>query len=435
MSSNPTYREFERLCAQQPTTELTLAHVRKIVLYQTRGLCAVDKLINTDDGSMRNIRAVCAATAPDIPTSIRFWKRWQKDMDANVAKLMAQETREMKRSVLLSKEAATLSTMTSAYRSEKHGALSSFRVAVVESFKTRAIHFFRWDGTCRSSAEEICRALHRYPSTKRGMALKWKVVLGLGVAATVLTVAGSYAAHRIRAATSKDAQPSSPLPDDETPARRRQALEEFLALADQLRLHGHYSGIKPVQSASSLWDTHYSLYSLGELKAAYQKWIGGGCIADFAPEMHRYQFVLKDDHARITTIYKDHVKLHNMPVGTEYQLHGEDGHGERVSSLYGGLRSRHVFQSNLRNLAPEYQHITYSSDSASHTRPDFDYGPLLAVMKRDMEHDLKIIRGLQELLTERLPEYNFRLLDDKGHVSDKPTTPRRHLTWKKSSSS
>lgn len=187
--STTAKNEFVRLCAMQPATDMTLANIRKIVLYQTQGLCPVHKLIDVNDGSMRNAKSVCAATAEDVKSRRQFWRSWRTSMDQHVHKLMMREqTALSKQRMLTALQMSRLEALIAAHHS--HQNLAAFRLAILESaspaFSVRAIHFFRWDGNCRSSPEEIQRAMMRYASTKQGMSLAWKVALGVTLAASVL---------------------------------------------------------------------------------------------------------------------------------------------------------------------------------------------------------------------------------------------------------
>ena len=100
-------------------------------------------------------------------------------MDQHVEKLVAQEhatfpSKRMLNTLQMSKLESFITT---------HGSIAIFRLAILKStspsFDVRAIHFFRWDGTCRSSPQEIKKAMARYASTKKGMATAWKVVHGV----------------------------------------------------------------------------------------------------------------------------------------------------------------------------------------------------------------------------------------------------------------
>ena len=183
-SHKAAHYEFARLCASQPASEITLANIRAIVLYQTQGLCAVHKLMDADTGTVLGVKAVCSATASDVRSRRFFSKNWRASMDQHVEKLMAQEHTTLPSKCMLT----PLQILT--LKSFGHKSLAIFRLAILEStsppFDVRAIHFFRWDGTCRSSPEEIKKAMARYSSTKKGMATAWKVVLGVAVAAAVL---------------------------------------------------------------------------------------------------------------------------------------------------------------------------------------------------------------------------------------------------------
>lgn len=181
--------EFVRLCAMQPATDMTLANIRKIVLYQSQGLCPVHKLVDVNDGSMRNAKSVCAATAEDVKSRRHFWRSWRTSMDQHVHKLMMREqTALSKQRMLTALQMSRLEALIAKHHG--HQNLAAFRLAILESaspaFSVRAIHFFRWDGNCRSSPEEIQKAMMRYASTKQGMSLAWKVALGVTLAASVL---------------------------------------------------------------------------------------------------------------------------------------------------------------------------------------------------------------------------------------------------------
>lgn len=186
-SHKAAHYEFARLCASSPASEVTLANIRAIVLYQTQGLCPVHKLMDADNGTVLGVKAVCSATASDVKSRRSFWRNWRASMDQHVEKLMAQEHTTLPGKGMLSP--LQMSTLDALITSKS---LAMFRLAILEStsppFDVRAIHFFRWDGTCRSSPEEIKKAMARYASTKKGMATAWKVVFGVAVAASVLAV-------------------------------------------------------------------------------------------------------------------------------------------------------------------------------------------------------------------------------------------------------
>ena len=201
-SHKAAHDEFARLCASQSASEVTLANIRAIVLYQTQGLCSVHKLMDADTGTVLGVKAVCSATASDVRSRRFFSKNWRASMDQHVEKLMAQEHTTLPGKCMLN----PLQMLT--LKSFSHKSLATFRLAILEStsppFDVRAIHFFRWDGTCRSSPEEIKKAMARYSSTKKGMATAWKVVLGVAVAASVLAAGAAVASRNPSVSATQD---------------------------------------------------------------------------------------------------------------------------------------------------------------------------------------------------------------------------------------
>jgi hypothetical protein len=260
--------EFARLCAMEPTTDLTLANIRKIVLYQTQGLCPVYKLIDVNNGSVRNTKSVCAATADDVKGRWQFWRSWRTSMDQHVAKLMMQDqTAHSKKRMLTPLQMYRLEVLIAAHHSHKN--LAAFRLAILESaspaFSVRAIHFFRWDGTCRASPEEIQTAMVRYASTKQGMSLAWKVALGVTVAASALAATTARVMHE------REVPVSPPLTEDEFIRLR---VVRYNEIADKLRLVGRmHSHRRFPHYANAEEMRHEMIRQVERLDAMADQWI------------------------------------------------------------------------------------------------------------------------------------------------------------------
>lgn len=175
-------KSFEDLCDAQ--NSLTVDQARKIVLSVTEGLCPATFLVNSA-GRPLDMLSICAKThalvAQNSPTSTTY------DLETNARNLTASETKAMDEVCRkeTTKEGLMLQRMM-----ETHRTLPRYRKEIVKTLKdeVKAIHFFRWDGSCRSSVDEIRWALCYYPSTKKRMDTTKKVLLSLikGVAAVGL---------------------------------------------------------------------------------------------------------------------------------------------------------------------------------------------------------------------------------------------------------
>jgi hypothetical protein len=185
-------QKFEALC--QDDQELNAALARQIVLAKTNGMCDPSLLLNDEDGTVLNLRRLCKNTESIVKK--RSWS-WKKEISLDD---FAQAMMNKEDGMSLNRRAKILSTF-----SQNHKDVSSLRSALLRNstHKTIAIHYFKWDGSCRT-AEEIQQAVMKY--NDRRFLLK---VIGVVVAGTVGLGAALYVRSRMSPHT---APPTNPPP-------------------------------------------------------------------------------------------------------------------------------------------------------------------------------------------------------------------------------
>lgn len=130
--------------------EMTVGQVRKIVLLATDGQCPANLLLDAE-GRPLTMRAVCANTHTFVAQHTPSWST------SSVNEMMASEAKAMK---TCSMDVAKHDLLASSIPIQR--TLSLFRrllLAKVGSANVKAIHFFRSDGSCRSTRDEIIRAM------------------------------------------------------------------------------------------------------------------------------------------------------------------------------------------------------------------------------------------------------------------------------------
>ena len=173
--------KFEALC--NDGQELNAALARQIVLAKTNGMCDPSLLLNEEDGTVLNLRRLCKKTESIVKKRSWSWKK-EISLDEFAHAMMNKED-----GLSLNRRAKILSTF-----SQNHKDVSSLRSALLRNstHKTIAIHFFKWDGSCRT-AEEIQQAIMKYPNDRRFL-LK---VIAVAVAGTVGLGAALYVRSRM----------------------------------------------------------------------------------------------------------------------------------------------------------------------------------------------------------------------------------------------
>ena len=134
--------------------EMTVGQVRKIVLLATDGQCPANLLLDAE-GRPLTMRAVCANTHTFVA------QHTPSRSISSVNEMMAREAKAMK---TCSMDIAKHDLLASSIPIQR--TLSLFRklvLAKVGSANVKAIHFFRSDGSCRSTRDEIIRAMCHYP--------------------------------------------------------------------------------------------------------------------------------------------------------------------------------------------------------------------------------------------------------------------------------
>ena len=176
------YDEYARLC----TGRLTEPTIRKIVMMKTKGWCPASKFVQAD-GTPWSTKELCENTGAYVKKTTWFK---EKDLDTHVGKLVAHEGSVQP--ARLSKDMEELLDTLS-----KGVSLATFRRELMSSaqFKVSALHFFHWDGTCRSETE-IKRALRAYPRSAGGIFKIMGAVLGAVAVAGV--GAALYKRSRLR---------------------------------------------------------------------------------------------------------------------------------------------------------------------------------------------------------------------------------------------
>lgn len=164
MYTSRIYDEYARLC----TGRLTEPTIRKIVLMKAKGVCPAHKFVQAD-GTPWSTKELCENTDGYVGKTTWFK---EKDLDTHVGKLVAHEGSVQP--ARLSKDMEELLDTLG-----KGVSLATFRRELMGStrFKVSAIHFFHWDGTCRSESE-IKRALRAYPRSAGGIFKIMGAVLG-----------------------------------------------------------------------------------------------------------------------------------------------------------------------------------------------------------------------------------------------------------------
>lgn len=173
MPRSKTFLEkFQALCDGQDN--MTMDQARKIVLSVTEGLCPASLLVSSK-GNPFDMNSMCKKThalvAQNVPT-------WKYDLEENSTNLTVSESKAIKE--VCTKETTKEGLMLQRIM-ETHRTLPRFRKEILKTLggEVKAIHFFHWDGSCRSSVDEIRWALCYYPSTKRRMDYTKKVLLSL----------------------------------------------------------------------------------------------------------------------------------------------------------------------------------------------------------------------------------------------------------------
>lgn len=172
MYTSKIYDEYARLC----TGRLTEPTIRKIVLMKAKGACPANKFVQAD-GTPWSTKELCENTGAYVKKTTWFK---EKDLDTHVGKLVEHEGSVQP--ARLSKDREELLDTLS-----KGVSLATFRRNLMGSkqFKVSALHFFHWDGTCRSESE-IKRALRAYPPSAifkiMGAVLGVVAAAGVGVA-------------------------------------------------------------------------------------------------------------------------------------------------------------------------------------------------------------------------------------------------------------
>lgn len=167
---------FDQHCARNHTDGVYLSHLRKMMLYQTMGLGPINNFIDINTGAVLNISGVCKN---GVISDKEFWNI--RTHSGQYAKKLMKEEMDIKLGIGLKDiQMSTLERFIEAY--QRHKSMDTFRVDILRStfppFNVRAIHFFRWNGQCRSSPQEIYTAMKRYPPNMKDMSLFWKLALG-----------------------------------------------------------------------------------------------------------------------------------------------------------------------------------------------------------------------------------------------------------------
>lgn len=146
---------FKNLCNGRD--ELAITQVRQIALLATDGLCPGNIFLN-DQGGPLNMRMTCENTYRFVAKYKPAWWHYGRSQALMFFEAMAMAVKRCS----LDPEKHNLLTSI-----PKQKTLSFFRKMVLTTLgsdNVKAIHFFRWDGSCRSSVNEITWAICHYPS-------------------------------------------------------------------------------------------------------------------------------------------------------------------------------------------------------------------------------------------------------------------------------
>lgn len=182
MTSKKTYLDhYKALCTPLLDDDegINAAKARQIVLCKTLGTCDPALLLK-DDGNVLDLRWLCKSTMPIVQNRHLVWKI---SLDKFVDKMMKKEPtlRPLRRST-------SRNRLTSIF-ARKHKDVSSLRKSLMNNshYRPIAIHFFKWDGSCRN-ADEIWEAMMKYPIKHGRMLTLVKVMIGgfsvLGIVST-----------------------------------------------------------------------------------------------------------------------------------------------------------------------------------------------------------------------------------------------------------
>jgi hypothetical protein len=171
---------FKKYCSLRQNAQGNFNAIRKLWLYQTQGLGPINKLVDANTGCVLSKDAVCQNNDLFIVTTSPYmnkdmvWFAWLDKMDQHIHNLMREESRLMRQGQQL-----RFQHFIASHRAQNVAAL---RLEIMTSrspaFNVRAIHFFRWDGSCRCSPKEIFMAMNLYRPTMTDMAAFWEVALG-----------------------------------------------------------------------------------------------------------------------------------------------------------------------------------------------------------------------------------------------------------------
>ncbi len=154
--------------------------VRQIVLAKTNGLGDPSLLLNVYDGTVLTLPQLCKSTAAIVEK--RSWT-WKKEVSIEeFAERMTDQEEALPAARNVS-EAKVLRIF-----AQDHPDVASLRRALLQNpyYQTKAMHFFHWNGRCRS-AKEIQQAILKYPNSRRSMLKLIGLVLGaLAVGAVAL---------------------------------------------------------------------------------------------------------------------------------------------------------------------------------------------------------------------------------------------------------
>ncbi len=190
--------------------QLNAALARQIVLAKTNGFCDPSLLLDVYDGTVLTLPQLCKSTAAIVEK--RTWT-WQQEVS------IEEFTQRMNSHEQALPAARNVSdTKVLHLFGQDHPNLASLRRALLQNpyYQTKAIHYFNWDGTCRT-ANEIQQAILKYPNTRRSM-LK---IIGL-VLAGALTV--GTALYMRRSSQQKNDNPR--LTQKSDPPKRSQSIPE-----------------------------------------------------------------------------------------------------------------------------------------------------------------------------------------------------------------
>lgn len=153
---------YKSLCeayVDDDTQKLNAVRARQIVLAKSMGMCDPSLLID-GDGGVLGLREMCKTTMSIVEN--RNWL-YEVPIEQFIFKMMGKEQRLPV--ILPSRQVQILEKVI-----ESNDDISSLRRALLGNarIKTTAIHFFKWDGSCRT-ASEIREAILTYPAQKRSM--------------------------------------------------------------------------------------------------------------------------------------------------------------------------------------------------------------------------------------------------------------------------